>query len=144
MVFYGFTKKILCQTNKNKIMSDITGTVIQILPEQRFNGKNGEVVKNMFVIEHGMQYKKKAVFSVLGEDKWKQMNVVQGADVQVSFDIDAREWNGKWFGELMAWRVQNVNGQQQAQQSVVPNTKPVEQAAAQQQNGSQGSDDLPF
>lgn len=125
-------------------MSDITGTVIAILPEQRFNGKNGEVVKNQFVIEHGGQYKKKAVFSVLGEDKWKQMNVAQGADVQVSFDIDAREWNGKWFGELMAWRVQNVNGQQQEQQSVVQNAKPVEQAATQQQDGSQGSDDLPF
>ena len=123
---------------------DINGTVIQILPEQRFNGKNGEVVKNQFVIEHGGQYKKKAVFGVLGEDKWKQMNVVQGADVQVSFDIDAREWNGKWFGELMAWRVQIVNGQQQNKQAAVPNAKPVEQATTQQQNGSGGSDDLPF
>ena len=123
---------------------DITGTVIQILPEQRFNGKNGEVVKNMFVIEHGGQYKKKAVFSVLGEDRWKQMNFAEGADVQVSFDIDAREWNGKWFGELMAWRVQIVNGQQQNQQTAVPNAKPAEQAETQQQNGSQGSDDLPF
>ena len=123
---------------------DITGTVVTILPEQRFNGKNGEVVKNMFVIEHGGQYKKKAVFSVLGEDRWKQMNFAEGADVQVSFDIDAREWNGKWFGELMAWRVQIVNGQQQNQQSAVSNAKPVEQAATQQQNGSQDSDDLPF
>ena len=123
---------------------DITGTIIQILPEQRFNGKNGEVVKNQFVIEHGGQYKKKAVFSVLGEDRWKQMNFAEGADVQVSFDVDAREWNGKWFGELLAWRVQIVNGQQQAQQAAVQNAKPVEQVATQQQNGSQGSDDLPF
>ena len=123
---------------------DLNGTVVTILPEQRFNGKNGEVVKNQFVIEHGVQYKKKAVFSVLGEDRWKQMNVVQGADVQVSFDVDAREWNGKWFGELLAWRVQDVNGQQQNQPSVAPNAKPAEQAATQQQNGSQGSDDLPF
>lgn len=121
---------------------DITGKVIQILPEQRFNGKNGEVVKNQFVIEHGGQYKKKAVFSVLGEDKWKQMNVVQDADVQVSFDIDAREWNGRWFGELMAWRVQNVNGQQQ---SAVPNGKPVAQTDI-PQDGSHVEDDseLPF
>ena len=123
---------------------DITGTVVTILPEQRFNGKNGEVVKNMFVIEHGGQYKKKAVFSVLGEDRWKQMNFAEGADVQVSFDVDAREWNGKWFGELMAWRVQIVNGQQQNQQAAVPNAKPTEQVETQQQNGSQGSDDLPF
>ena len=123
---------------------DITGTVIQILPEQRFNGKNGEVVKNQFVIEHGGQYKKKAVFSVLGEDKWKQMNFAEGADVQVSFDIDAREWNGKWFGELMAWRVQIVGEQQQQQQATAaPNAKKEEQAVV-SQGDSQGSDDLPF
>ena len=121
-------------------MSDITGKIIQILPEQRFNGKNGEVVKNMFVIEHGGQYKKKAVFSVLGEDRWKQMNVVQGADVQVSFDIDAREWNGKWFGELMAWRVQNVNGQQQASASPSPAPQP----QVQQYDTHTNDESLPF
>ena len=121
---------------------DITGTVVTILPERRFNGKNGEVVKNMFVIEHGGQYKKKAVFSVLGEDRWKQMNFAEGADVQVSFDIDAREWNGKWFGELMAWRVQIVNGQQQ---SAVPNGKPVAQTDIPQDGSHVENDsDLPF
>ena len=121
---------------------DITGTVITILPEQRFNGKNGEVVKNQFVIEHGGQYKKKAVFGVLGEDRWKQMNVVQGADVQVSFDVDAREWNGKWFGELMAWRVQNVSGQRQ---SAVQNAQPAPQTDI-PQDGTHVEDDseLPF
>lgn len=121
---------------------DLNGTVIQILSEQRFNGKNGEVVKNQFVIEHGGQYKKKAVFSVLGEDKWKQMNVVQGADVQVSFDVDAREWNGKWFGELMAWRVQNVNGQQQASASASPS--PAQQKQVQQDGTHVDDDGLPF
>ena len=121
---------------------DITGTVIAILPEQRFNGKNGEVVKNQFVIEHGGQYKKKAVFGVLGEDKWKQMNVVQGADVQVSFDVDAREWNGKWFGELLAWRVQNVNGQQQASASASPSPAP--QPQVQQNDANTDDENLPF
>ena len=122
---------------------DITGTVIQILPEQRFNGKNGEVVKNQFVIEHGGQYKKKAVFSVLGEDKWKQMNVVQGADVQVSFDVDAREWNGRWFGELMAWRVQNVNGQQQ-QTAQSASSTPVQQTQIPQDGTHVDDENLPF
>jgi len=121
---------------------DITGTVVTVLPEQRFNGKNGEVVKNQFVIEHGGQYKKKAVFSVLGEDKWKQMNVVQDADVQVSFDVDAREWNGKWFGELMAWRVQNISGQQQASASA--SQTPAPQAQIPQDGSHVDDENLPF
>ena len=70
------------------------------------------------------------------------MNFAEGADVQVSFDIDAREWNGKWFGELMAWRVQNVNGQQQ---SAVPNGKPVAQTDIPQDGSHVENDsDLPF
>jgi len=121
---------------------DITGTVIQILPEQRFNGKNGEVVKNQFVIEHGGQYKKKAVFGVFGEDRWKQMGVADGADVQVSFDIDAREWNGKWFGELTAWKVQILGSEQQ---SAVPNAKSVAQTDIPQDGSHVENDsDLPF
>ena len=123
---------------------DITGTVIQILPEQRFNSKNGEVVKNQFVIEHGGQYKKKAVFGVLGEDRWKQMNVVQGADVQVSFDVDAREWNGRWFGELMAWRVQVVGSQQQTQQPFVPASSPAPQTQIPQDGSHVDDSNLPF
>lgn len=121
---------------------DITGTVIAILPEQRFNGKNGEVVKNQFVIEHGGQYKKKAAFSVLGEDRWKQMNVAEGAEVQVSFDVDAREWNGKWFGELLAWRVQNVSGQQQTSASVIQSPAP--QPQVQQNDANTDNGGLPF
>ena len=121
---------------------DITGKVIAVLSEQRFSGKNGEVVKNVFVIEHGGQYKKKAVFSVFGEDRWKQMGVGVGADVQVSFDIDAREWNGRWFGELSAWRVQNVNGQQQASASTSPS--PAQQPQVQQSETPTNNGDLPF
>lgn len=125
---------------------DITGKVIAVLSEQRFSGKNGEVVKNVFVIEHGGQYKKKAVFSVFGEDRWKQMGVVVGADVQVSFDIDAREWNGRWFGELSAWRVQAIGVQQSGVVSDVKSDVQVQSAgvvnAAAQ--GSNTSGDLPF
>ena len=120
---------------------DITGTVIQILPEQRFNGKNGEVVKNMFVIEHGGQYKKKAVFGVFGDDKWKQMNIVRGADVQVSFDIDAREWNGKWFGELTAWKVQALGNQNQ---STVVNGNSAAQSVIPQDGSHVDDSNLPF
>lgn len=116
---------------------DITGTVISVLPEQRFNGKNGEVVKNTFVIEHGGQYKKKAVFGVFGEERWQQMAITEGADVQVSFDIDAREWNGKWFGELTAWRVQAVGA---AQASSPTPQRGVPQDGTHVENDS----DLPF
>lgn len=116
---------------------EITGKVIQILPEQRFNGRNGEVVKNTFVIETQGQYPKKIAFSVLGEDRFKQMALAVGNTYNVSFDIESREWSGKWFTDVSAWRALCVDGQQQAQ-SPVPNAQP---APTQEEKPK---DDLPF
>jgi hypothetical protein len=60
----------------------------------------------------------------------------------VSFDVDAREWNGRWFGELMAWRVQIVGGQQQAQQPTAQSAIPSPQPQA--QNTQVDDSNLPF
>ena len=84
----------------------VKGQVVSILPEQRFNGKNGEVVKNMFVVQtNDTQYQKKLAFAVFGSDKWEKFGVVNNTNVEVHFDISCRYWNGKWFTELQAWRV---------------------------------------
>lgn len=134
---------------------DIQGKVLQVLPEQRFNGKNGELVRNSFVIEVANgNYPKKLKFDVLKEELWQKMGVRVGANVQVSFDIESREWNGKWFTSLNCWRVVTSNGnsvyysnnnQQQVSQAtqanVVTNGVPYVEASAQ---SNSGNDDLPF
>lgn len=116
---------------------DITGTVIAILPEQRFNGKNGEVVKNFFILETKEQYPQKIKFEVFGEDKWKAMGVAVGQDVSVQFDIKGAEWQGKYFVNLQAWKVTAIGGgaqQQNNQQSPQP----------QAQNTQEDDSNLPF
>lgn len=134
---------------------DIQGKVLQVLPEQRFNGKNGELVRNSFVIEVANgNYPKRLKFDVLKEESWKKMGVRVGANVQVSFDIDSREWNGKWFTSLNCWRVVTANGnsvyypnnnQQQVSQvvqaDVVTNGVPYVEASVQSNSGNDG---LPF
>lgn len=122
---------------------DLNGTVIQILPEQRFNGKNGEVVKNFFILETKEQYPQKIKFEVFGEDKWKAMGVAVGQDVSVQFDIKGAEWQGKYFVNLQAWKVTAIgNGQQQTQQPQSPSPAPQTQIP---QDGSHvDNDSLPF
>lgn len=100
-------------------MSDITGKVIAVLETQRFNGKNGEIVKNQFVIETNSEYPKKCLFVVFGDDKWAKMGVAVGLEVQVFFDISAREWGGKWYNDITAYRVSVVGGKGQAQNETV-------------------------
>lgn len=79
---------------------ELTGKIVSILQEQRFNGKNGEVVKNAFVIEYDDNgYTQKLCLEVLGEDKFEKMkgNVVVGKDVLVKFGVSSREYNSKYY-----------------------------------------------
>lgn len=94
---------------------EVTGKVIRILEPQRFvSKKNGnEYIRHTFVIETQGQYPKRVVFNVIGDDRFNQMGIRQDANYSVSFDIDSREWNGKWFVELTAWKAVCLDGAQQ-------------------------------
>lgn len=85
---------------------DITGSCISILEPQVFQSKRdgGRVAKYSFVIDTGGQYAKRVCFHVFGDDKFKQMQLVVGKTYAISFDVESREWNGKWFTECTAWK----------------------------------------
>lgn len=121
---------------------ELTGKVIKVLePMSGTSAKSGEKwVKNSFVLETGGQYPKKAVFTVFGEDKWQKMGIVVNGDYRVSFDIDAHEWNGRWFNEVSAWAAVRLDSQQQTSTSASPSPAPQQV----QQNGAHTDDSLPF
>ena len=58
-----------------------------------------------YVMEVPGQYPRHMVFNIFGEDRIKQFNIQQGEDVTVSFDIDAHEYEGRWFNEVGAWGI---------------------------------------
>lgn len=135
-------------------MSDITGKVIAILEPQRFvSKKNGnEYVTTVFVIETQGQYPKKVAMKVMGEDKFKQMGIVMGGTYNVSFDVESREWNSKYYTECQAWRTQRVDGtQEQTQQAATQTTQkqatsPTKNPLPENNSGCDGEQnvDLPF
>ena len=63
-----------------------------------------------YVIEVPGQYPRKCLFRIFGEDRIKQFNIQQGEDLTVQFDIDAHEFNGRWFNDIRAYNV--IRGQQ--------------------------------
>lgn len=131
---------------------EISGKIVKVLDTQRFvSQRNGnEYVKNTFVIETQGNYPKRVAFSVMGEDKFMQMGIVVGGTYNVSFDVESREWQGKWFTECQAWRVQRIDGDavQGEQQKPQPVQQPVQQPISQQQvsqsQGNSPANDLPF
>lgn len=99
-----------------------------------------------FVIETHEQYPKKCVFTVFGEDKLSQMNIQQGDELTVSFDIDAHEYNGRWFNDIRAWKVERVQAQDVPTADVTgfPPGVPAPNAAPAFDNSADPADDLPF
>lgn len=121
-----------------------TAKIIQVLPEQRFNGKNGEIVKNAFVIEwQDNGYTQKLCLEVMGEDKFEKMKkaVVVGYEVLVKYEATSREWQGKWFTSCQCFYCSNVGGQQQTQTQSPAQAQQQPTSAPQQ---SSNDDDLPF
>ncbi len=89
---------------------DIVGKIIQVLPLQEGVSKTGNPWKSQsYVLETQEQYPRKVCFEVFGEDRIKN-NACQVDDVvTVSFDIESREYNGRWYTSIRAWRVQQGN-----------------------------------
>ena len=132
---------------------DLTGTIIQVMPAQSgTSSRTGNPwMSQEYVLEVPAQYPKRMVFRIFGEDRIKQFNLQQGEQqVTIPFDIDAHEYNGRWFNEVRCYNVLRSVGQQQVQPSAVsPQTSqspfPPQVNAQGQPVQSQGSaDDLPF
>ena len=86
-------------------MAEITGKIIAVLPTKSGTSARGtQWSSQTAVIETHEQYPKRVAFDVLG-DRIAEFNLQVGEEVTVSFDINAREFNGKWFNSVNAWHV---------------------------------------
>ena len=86
---------------------DLTGRIIAVLPPQSgTSARTGNPwMSQEYVIEVPGQYPRRCVFRVFGEDRIRQFNIQNGEDVTVQFDIDAHEYNGRWFNDIRAYNV---------------------------------------
>jgi len=83
---------------------DISGKIIQFLPVQSGQGKNGTWKKQEFILETGDNYPKKICIAVWG-DKIDMGSFKTGDLVDVSFDVESREYNGRWYTDVKAWKM---------------------------------------
>ena len=144
---------------------EITGKIIAALePRGGVSQRTGNSWKTQeFVIETHEQYPRKCVFNVFGEDRLREFNIQVGEELTVSFDIDAREFNGRWYTDVSAYSAQPIDLSAPAPMGGVAPAAP--QSAAPQPaaptfgqtaaptvtpdldplgGGDSGNDDLPF
>ncbi len=113
---------------------EISGTVVNLLPLQTGQGKNGTWKKQEFILETPGQYPKKVCLSLWGE-KVDENRLNPGDKITASINIESREYNGRWYTDVRAWKIAKQTGQEREMapppdQSFMPDTN--------------SSDDLPF
>ena len=118
----------------------LQGKVVQILDEQSGEGKNGSWRKRNFILEIPGKYPKKVCITQWG-DNIDQQAVQIGMDITVSVDIQSREYNGNWYTDIKAWRVEQETGEQNAPEIPPPSTESFE---IDTQAFNAIDDDLPF
>ena len=121
---------------------EITGKIIAVLPpKQGVSQSTGNAwMCQDYVLETQEMYPKKVCFNVFGAEKIQEMNIQLGEMLTVSLEINANEYQGKWFNQVRGWKVVRVPAQGQGQQQTA------EQAPAQPQGQApeQQNDGLPF
>ena len=104
---------------------EVVGKIIQVLPAQEGVGRNGNPWRvQPYVLETLDQYPRKVHFEVFGEDRIKQNPCEMDQLVTVSFDIESREFNGRWYTSIRAWKIQQGDTTQVAAPAPAKQTEP--------------------
>ncbi|MDE7376553.1 MAG: DUF3127 domain-containing protein, partial [Muribaculaceae bacterium] len=88
---------------------EITGKIIIALPEMTGTSKAGNAWKKReYVLETQETYPKKVHFDFFG-DRADQFPLTVGQEIKLSFDIESREYNGRWYTSIRGWKSEPVN-----------------------------------
>ena len=128
---------------------ELQGKVIAVLPARSGVSARGEWKSQSFVIETHDSFPRKMVFDVFGEERLTRFNIQLGQEVNVSFDIDAHEYTGRWFNNIRAFDVRlvdpnTVSAAPAAQAAPAAPQQPANAPFPPQPEQSNSDDDLPF
>lgn len=124
---------------------EFIGKIIAVLPAKGgISNKTGNEWKSQeYVIEDSSngQYPRRMCFDVFGADKIAQFNIQVGQELKVSFDIDANQWQDRWFNRIRAWKVEPVSAAVPPMGMPEP---PMPPASVPNFESGSTNDDLPF
>jgi hypothetical protein len=87
----------------------IEGRLIQVLTAQEGQSTRGAWKKQDFVIETSEQYPKKVCISCWNEKTDELSKFQLNDNLKVSVNIESREYNSKWYTDVKAWRIDQLN-----------------------------------
>jgi len=122
---------------------EITGKLVNKLPQQSGEGKNGVWVKQEFIIETMDQFPRKVCIALWG-DKVRDLDSFQPGDsLRASVNVESREFNGKWYTDVRAWRIEKFSA---TGNTDIPEISPMEETPPfiPDEIANEEGNDLPF
>ena len=121
----------------------VQGKLIQKLPTESGEGRNGRWEKKQFVVETDDQYPKKICMVLWGDKVSMLEKVTEGDMLTVSINIESREFNSKWYTDVKAWRIEKGADEGSSPSAAAPQSAPAMPTEPPADLGLP-DDDLPF
>lgn len=125
---------------------EITGKIIEVKPEESGTGKSGQWKKTTIVLEletNNAQYPKKLAVNCYNAQSEQAQGYLANNKIKASLNVESREYQGKWFTEAKAWKLEVSEGAQ-IKQSTETYDKQLPKIEGKTFIETQDSSDLPF
>ena len=98
---------------------ELEGRIARKFTPQTGTSARGAWSKQEFIFEYQEgNFPTQVCMNVWGEDKVRELDKYQVGDkVKVSFNLSSREYNGRWYTDVRAWRIEPAVAAQQSQAS---------------------------
>jgi hypothetical protein len=84
---------------------EIKGKIVKKLEPRFYDGRNGQVQIDSFIVETNEQYPKKIMMECFGTEKVDVESLPMNQEKTFSFNLESREYNGKYYTNLKCWKV---------------------------------------
>lgn len=98
---------------------ELEGRIARKFSVQTGNSARGAWSKQEFIFEYQEgNFPSQICMNVWGEDKVRDLEKYQVGDkVKISFNLSSREYNGRWYTDVRAWRIEPAGAQPQQSQA---------------------------
>ncbi len=87
---------------------EITGTLVALLETNTGVGANGPWKKKPFILESKEKFPKKVAITAWNEQADLADKLSAGTELKISFNLESREFNGKWYTDVKAWKIETL------------------------------------
>lgn len=121
---------------------DFEGTVVTVLPVVKGTNARGEWIKQEVIFEQPGEFNRKICVGFWGDKAAEAGTLRPGEVVNISANVESREFNGRWYTDVRAWR---MTRKAPAAATPAPDAlPPLDAFVPEEPADSKEVDDLPF